>query len=200
MIKALGNVNNISLGNIMDKIFAKRLFLRRMNEIDLDLFVSWSNSDIASGKFLSPEKYTKSVCQSKFENNYFWNDESKTYIIELKEEISIGVIHYWIKPEDDRVAMIALKIAYPEHRGKGYGTESQIILIKHLFDIKSFSLIEMLTDIDNIPEQRCLSILGFDHVKTQIYDDCYVERVGYVYQLNIDKYKSLPIYRYYFEE
>ncbi len=183
----------------MDKVFAKRLLLRKIEEKDLLKITEWSNSAEACGKYLSQEHFTPEECYERFCNSYFWNRESKTYVIELKTNQTIGIIRYWVKPEDESTVMVSVKIACPDLRRKGFGTEAQIILIKHLFDIRGFLKIEMYTDIDNGPQQTCLDKLGFDFVETVAYPDIDTVRTGKRYELTAKQYKILPIYKYYFE-
>lgn len=195
MMRHMGN-NNFDV----DKVFGKRIVLRKIKERDLPILIEWTNSSEACGQYLSQEKFTREECYQKFHNNYFWNKQSKMYLIELKDNgKELGIIHYWTKPEDESTAMISVRIACPEFRRKGYGTETQIILIKHLFDIYKFAKIEMYTDIDNIPQHKCLDRLGFDFIEATTYIDGAISRTGKRYLLAVAQYKALPIYRYYFE-
>ena len=165
----------------------------------MNLLAEWSSSAEACGQYLSRENHTTEECYEKYCNHYFWNRESKTYLIELKTDERIGVIRYWSKPEDELAAMISVKIARPEFRKRGFGTEAQIILVKHLFDVCGFAKLEMYTDIDNIAQQKCLEKLGFDFGEIVTYPDVDVIRTGKRYHLTFTKYREHPIYRYYFE-
>ena len=163
----------------MDCIFTKRLVLRKITEKDLKKISHWSFSPGANGKYLSLGNYSHKACLEMFENHQYWNDHSKRLMIELKEgNRPLGTIRYWQKPTDYSAAMIALKIAEPSFRGQGLGTEAQRGLIHHLFTTHAYSAIEMITDIDNASQQRCLAKLGFTLTDIQSYEDHKTERLG----------------------
>lgn len=175
------------LGN---QVFTKRLRLRRIEEGDLQLISDWCCSQDAHGDFLTPENRCYQECHDLWVNNSFWNDRSKTLIIELKEQSrSVGTIRYWEKQNDNRTALVALKVALPELRGQGIGTEAQLGLINFLFKQMRYQAVEMFTDIDNVPEQRCLEKLGFTFVNVQTYDDHDLERQGRLYRLTSEEYE-----------
>lgn len=94
---------------------------------------------------------------------------------------------------------MALKVADITERNKGYGTEAQKFLMIYLFDRIGIKKVEMYTDINNLPQQRCLKKLGFDLVESLNYDDQKLLRTGNLYRLGQDKYHSEPIYRYHYE-
>jgi RimJ/RimL family protein N-acetyltransferase len=50
---------------------------------------------------------------------------------------------------------------FPQHRGKGYGTVAQRLLVRYLFETTPAYRIQALTDADNIAEQRSLEKAGF---------------------------------------
>jgi RimJ/RimL family protein N-acetyltransferase len=50
---------------------------------------------------------------------------------------------------------------FPEHRGHGYGTTAQRLLVDYLFDTTPVHRIEANTRADNAAEQRALTKLGF---------------------------------------
>ncbi len=174
-----------------NRIFAKRLVLRKIEDNDLRLITEWSNSKEAHGEYLSPELYSLNECRDKFQNGYYWNDHSKTYLIELKNGKSIGTIHYWKHTDNRESVAYSIKICYPGLRGKNYGEETQKILIKHLFNICNIGIVEIHTDIKNTAEEKCLRKLGFDLISSLIYNDQNVIRTGYLYRLTYDKYKTL---------
>ncbi|BCJ47014.1 alanine acetyltransferase [Actinoplanes ianthinogenes] len=49
----------------------------------------------------------------------------------------------------------------PEHRRRGIGTEGQAQLTRYLFDTSPVHRVEAHTDVENDPEQRALSRIGF---------------------------------------
>jgi RimJ/RimL family protein N-acetyltransferase len=49
----------------------------------------------------------------------------------------------------------------PEHRGQGYGTAAQKLLVDYLFQTTVVHRIQATTEADNITEQCCLEKVGF---------------------------------------
>jgi len=49
----------------------------------------------------------------------------------------------------------------PEHRGRGYGTEAQRLLVRRLFGHSRVARIQADTALDNVAEQRALAKVGF---------------------------------------
>lgn len=182
-----------------DRIFTRRLALRKIEAEDLPLFVLWSNSWEAYGNYLTPERLTDSEAVEHLKFGLFWNNVSRTYFIVLREGPPIGTIHFWLRPEKRRTIVVALKIALPSCRNQGFGTEAQKFLIMYLFERMEVECIEFYTDLDNHAQQRCLQKLGFDIAETLTYEDRDVTRTGYLYRLDAHGFKRHPYYRYHYE-
>jgi len=180
-----------------DKLFTPRLCLRRMYETDLPQLVDWSRSAEAYGRYLSPENLQMDQVRQQLQSGVFWNGQEKAFLILRREEEKLlGTIHYWQPVGREKTAAVALKIALPTERGKGYGTEAQKYLISYLFDRCGMEQVEMYTDIDNTVQQRCLGKLGFELVDSLSYTDQQVRRVGHLYRLTGTGYAAQPIYQY----
>jgi RimJ/RimL family protein N-acetyltransferase len=174
------------LGN---HIFTERLCLRKIEEEDLQMISDWSSSAAAYGEYLTPENHSVEECFDRWKNNSYWNEQSKTLIIERKENNKpLGTIRFWQKQNDHRAALVALKIAEADCRRQGFGTEAQLGLIHYLFTQNHCQTIEMFTDLDNVPEQRCLTKLGFSLIDIQTYEDQKVQRQGRLYRLTRIEY------------
>jgi len=189
----------MNLNSYEDEIFTRRLRLRKVEEELLPLIIEWSNSEEAYGEYLTPERLTadEGVCNLK--TGLFWNERSKTYLIELLDGTPIGTIRYWLRPENRKTAIMALKIAIPAFRNQGYGTEAQKYLIMYLFERLGLEAVEMYTDIHNGAQLRCLQKLGFTLVESLRYEDQLVQRTGHHYRLGLEEYRRLPLYQYYYE-
>lgn len=180
--------------------FTKRMLCRSISEKDICLLTSWFNSQEAHGDFLTVEPSTIEENIEKFQNQGFWNEKSKTYIIELKENnIPIGTMRYWTKIENIKTALMAIKIATPEYRGQGYGTEAQKALIRELFKKYQYNTVEMYTDINNLPQQKCLGKLDFENIHIESYQDGKITRQGCLYRLTKDRYEKSGVHIYYYE-
>jgi RimJ/RimL family protein N-acetyltransferase len=182
-----------------DKIMTPRLRMRRLVEEDLPLFVTWSNSDIAHGQYLTPDRLDARDGKALVANGACWQEQNRVFLIELKDAEPIGTLRYWLRPERRSCAVMAVKIADPQHRNKGYGTEAQKYLIIHLFLRLKTQCVEMYTDINNRSQQRCLTKLGFELVETLNYDDHQVKRVGHLFRIDAASFSNNPVYRYHYE-
>jgi RimJ/RimL family protein N-acetyltransferase len=183
-----------------ETIYTNRLRLRKVTQGDLPLLVAWSQSQEAHGEYLTPTLHSLSDFMLQWESGTLWNPRNKTYLIELRHtETPLGLIHHWQKEGLPTHVAMALKIARPEERCKGYGTEAQKFLIMHLLDHAEARIIDMHTDIGNHAQQRCLAKLGFANVKALEYQDQQMLRTGFIYRLTRETYMTQPIYRYHYE-
>jgi RimJ/RimL family protein N-acetyltransferase len=185
---------------IGEKIFTRRLQMRRIKASDLPLILAWSNSETAYGPYLTPERLTVQRLNEHYAGNVFWNPHDKTFLIETRDPVlPIGTIHYWLRQDQHQSAIMSVKIANVNSRGNGYGTEAQKFLIIHLFENVGVQTVEMYTDIDNGPQQRCLKKLGFSINRSLTYDDRQVSRTGHLFQLKEKDYQGAAIYRFHYE-
>ncbi|WP_028319758.1 GNAT family N-acetyltransferase [Desulfobulbus elongatus] len=181
-----------------DRIFTIRLQLRRIEAEDLELLAGWSNDPLACGSYLTPENLSVDQLAVLLASGVLWSEHSKTFLIELRDGQPIGTVHYWIRPEERKTAVIAIKIARPEQRSRGYGTEAQKYLILFLFNRLDIRQVEMYTDMNNLPQQRCLQKLGFELAQTLPYTDQRVQRVGHLYRLCRQGFARQPIYQHHY--
>lgn len=183
-----------------ERLFTRRLILRKIQELDIPLLVAWSQSTMACGPYLSPGIHDMAEVRQQIQSGVFWCDTEKMFLVELKADgRAIGTAHYWPLPGRTRTVSIALKVAIPEERDKGYGTEIQKFLIMYLFDRQRVQAIEMHTDVNNIAQQRCLQKLGFELIESLVYDDQHHKRTGHLYRLTVERYRSQPIYQFHYE-
>ena len=181
-----------------NKIFTIRLQLRRLEAADALLLAKWSSDPAAYGLYLTPEPHTVADIGGQIDSGMLWSEHNKTFLIELREGAPLGTIHYWIRSEDPNTVVMAIKVANPEMRGKGYGTEAQKYLILFLFNRLSIRRIEMYTDVNNLAQQRCLHKLGFELAQSLSYSDQHVQRLGYLYRLERQRFSSEPIYQHHY--
>lgn len=183
-----------------NRIMTPRLCLRKLEAEDLPYIVAWSNSREAHGEFLTPEKFDLARSREDLDAGRLWCSRSRTFVIETRdEELPIGTIHYWLRAEHDSQAVIALKIAVPSYRNRGFGTEAQKYLIIYLFTRLQLESVMMYTDIGNIPQQRCLAKLGFDLSESLLYEDAQVKRTGHLFRLDARSFSTTPVFHYVYE-
>ncbi|MCP4678498.1 MAG: GNAT family N-acetyltransferase [Deltaproteobacteria bacterium] len=184
----------------INELYSQSLILRKVREHDLPFLELWSNSKDAHGEYLTPECMSLGELKEKHKSDFFWNDDSKLYLIVNKDNsLPIGTIQYWRKRGTPNLACVAVKIASPAERRKGFGTEAQKVLIRHLFVVGGFAEIEMHTDIDNVAQQKCLKKLGFEFISSKNFSDHGVKRLGNLYRLDRKQYDSAPEFIYYYD-
>lgn len=174
--------------------------MRRIGEADLPLILAWSNSGKACGPYLTPQRLTAAALREQFDGNALWRTNDRTFLIETRQTgLPIGTIHYWLRRNQRAAAVVSVKVAEPDQRGQGFGTEAQKFLIMHLFDQVGVQTVSMYTDINNAAQQRCLKKLGFSIVDAVSYDDCQVVRTGFLFQLAENDYRRAAIYHFHYE-
>lgn len=183
-----------------DTLYTRRLALSKIQETDIPTIVAWSKSKTACSPYLTPERYDAEQMRNQIASNIFWNDKEKLFLVKTKEDgRPIGTAHYWQPAGSGDTVFMALKIAVPEERDKGYGTEIQKFLIIYILDRLPVTSIEMYTDVNNTAQQRCLSKLGFELIESLTYDDRHEKRTGHLFRLTAEKYQTHPIYQFHYE-
>ncbi|MBN2723367.1 MAG: GNAT family N-acetyltransferase [Deltaproteobacteria bacterium] len=182
------------------QIFSRRLILRKPDISYKDYLYTCHTSEEIKGEYLSTEKVSINEFEQRFSSDYFWNERSNTYVILLKDTTDpVGVIRYWVTNHNRDVAAISVLISDKNIRSRGFGTEAQKSLIISLFSNLNITAVEMYTDIDNLPQQKCLNKLGFDCADSVNYQDKDKLRTGLLYRLCRENYNSLAVYRFHYE-
>lgn len=196
--------NGVHLEPIAMTIFGNtlktpRLILRKPEEQDIPLLADWSNSLTAHGAYLTPGRTSVARFLEEYTTGMHWSDQNRTFVIEIKGSVPIGTIRYWLRPEMERCAVMALKVAEAGYRNRGYGTEAQKYIVIHLMQRMKLAAVEMYTDIDNTPQQRCLRKLGFELRESLQYEDHGVSRTGHLYRLDAERFRRTPMYHFHYE-
>lgn len=181
-----------------DSLFTTRLHLKRPAKEDLVLMADWSRSPEACGPYLSCENLEQEQLCDQLKSGAMWNDREKRFMIH-RNGSPIGHIRYWTPCGQLNTAVISVKVAVPSQRGKGFGTEAQKFLIKHLMENENIHQIQMYTDINNAPQQRCLRKLGFEIKEALRYHDQNLMRDGLFFILTLERFNRHLIYRYHNE-
>jgi RimJ/RimL family protein N-acetyltransferase len=190
------------MGNSLDgdRLYTPRLYLRRIQLDDLPLVCRWSRDAAACGSYLTPEGYCPAQLAAQLQSGSLWRNRERIFLIDRRRAQSpLGTIHYWMRQDLRDTAVMAVKIALAHQRNHGYGTEAQKYLIIHLFNQLGVRAVEMYTDVDNHPQQRCLHKLGFQVERSLTYADHGVERTGHLFQLTADDFVRHPVYQYHYD-
>ncbi|MEJ2641646.1 MAG: GNAT family protein [Desulfosarcinaceae bacterium] len=183
-----------------DRLYTPRLYMRRMLAVDLPLICRWSHDVEACGSYLTPEGYCPDQLLEQLHSGALWRTRERFFCIETRADNQpLGTIHYWMRQDRGDIAVVAIKIAVTDLRGKGYGTEAQKYLMIHLFKQVGVRSVDMYTDVDNCPQQRCLQKLGFQLERSLTYGDRSVERNGLLYRLTTAAFAKHPVYQYHYD-
>ena len=180
---------------IQERILSQRLYLNRPQVVDVPFLHFCVADPQAHGSYLSAHQLTLQEVEVRFQNGFFWNEHSTTFLIKLKKDHSrIGMIHCWDKPEDPSTAMYAVQIALVDYRNLGYGTEAQRAVIGALFRQHHRKVVEVYTDMQNSAEAHTLKKLGFQLEESTSYLDLDVQRNGNVFRLRREVYCQMEAY------
>ncbi len=142
----------------------ERVRIRPVRREDLVVVESWVNDDEVQGMYNDFGFEGHGSIGPSFEKSGFIDDHQATLIIEDNEGNIVGGMSYhqarYGPKAAHQVYNIGLHIS-PEERGKGYGTEAQILLADYLFNTYPIARVEASTDVENTAEQRSLEKAGF---------------------------------------
>jgi RimJ/RimL family protein N-acetyltransferase len=100
----------------------------------------------------------------QFHENGLLDPDHSQLVVELDGQLigDVGwrAIDYGPLPQAGQAMNIGCTLL-PEHRGHGYGTVAQRLLVDYLFETFAINRVEAHTDIDNLAEQRSLPKAGF---------------------------------------
>ncbi len=135
--------------------------LRPVEEADLSYLVRLFWDAEASGEyqwFGFRMADVREVEQGWRENGLIGKERS-FLAVELEDGTCAGWVVWRTKGKFNNYEIgIAL---FPEHRGRGIGTEAQRQLVRYLFRTTTVHRLEAGTEIDNLAEQRTLEKIGF---------------------------------------
>jgi [ribosomal protein S5]-alanine N-acetyltransferase len=135
--------------------------LRPVQEADLSNLVRLLWDPEASGEFQWFGFRMADVrdLERRWQEDGLIGKERSFLVVELEDGRCAGWVVWRTKGRFDNYEIgIAL---FPEHRGRGIGTEAQRQLVSYLFRTTTVHRLEAGTEIDNLAEQRALEKIGF---------------------------------------
>ncbi|GID91267.1 GNAT family N-acetyltransferase [Amorphoplanes digitatis] len=141
--------DKISLRPFLD---ADEPFLRRLT-VDPDALgpFEWAGFTDARGR------------QRRWETDGYVGTHSTALAVVGPDDVVIGIVSWEARTRGGPIGgcyEIGCALL-PEHRGNGWGTLAQRMLITYLFQFTLANRLEAQTDADNIAEQRALERIGF---------------------------------------
>jgi len=101
---------------------------------------------------------TKQV-EQRWRDDGLIGDESSYLAVELQDGTCAGWVT-WRQVGSASKLEIGIAL-FPEHRGRGVGTEAQRHLVDYLFATRPVHRLQAGTEVDNVAEQRALEAVGF---------------------------------------
>jgi RimJ/RimL family protein N-acetyltransferase len=142
--------------------------LRAVTEADLDWLVAMSVDREAVG----PHNWvdgrdpieTRAELASRLDQDGCLGERDGRLVIELNREQPIGEVswrsEHWGPSPRSRCPAIGIALL-PEHRGRGFGTLAQQLVVRYLFESTDAQRVQSDTAVDNPAEQRALEKAGF---------------------------------------
>ena len=144
----------------------KRIVVRPMRDEDVPVVAAWAADPAkASGDFQRFQLEHGRLLTGMYAQGGLIGRDSGFMIVELvAQRKQIGFVRYNTGqfPDPDIASVdIGYGIAEPEHRGKGYATESVALLLDYLFSGYVVERVSAFTDAENTASRRLLEHLGF---------------------------------------
>jgi RimJ/RimL family protein N-acetyltransferase len=146
-------------------LHGEKIYLRPVRQDDLPILSARVNDLAFQTEFNFFGLQQHNGLEKDFQEDGLLSQEHGTLVVVTCEsEQVVGDVGY----RQVRYGPGGMSIAYnvgigltPEHRGKGYGVEAQVLLAEYLFAVYPIMRVEATTDITNSAEQRALEKAGF---------------------------------------
>lgn len=142
-------------------ICGKKVVLRAMEMEDCELAKDMFNDpEIESlvGGWAFPVSL---FAQKKWMESNYNNQHAVRFVIDTKEDGPVGIFTLTDIDWKNRSATIGAKLASDRSRGKGYGTDSTMAIMRYVFDELGFHRLEVSWLATNTVSPRVLTKCGF---------------------------------------
>lgn len=141
-------------------IYGKKVILRAMEPTDCELVREMFNDpeieDLVVGWAFPLSKYAQ---EKWYEKHYA--DQEFRFIIDTKEDGAIGVATLLDIDWKNRMAQHGIKLANKESRGKGYGTDTVMAIMRYAFDEMGLNRLNSSWFPENIPSKSMYMKCGW---------------------------------------
>jgi [ribosomal protein S5]-alanine N-acetyltransferase len=137
--------------------------LRPIGEADLDLLSRFDTDPSSRGPHLASGFRSPQARRRRWEEDGWLGANSGQLAVTLPDGTLAGIVA-WRSiptggPEGGCLEIGAL--LFPEHRGRGFGTAAQRLLVEYLFATTLANRLQAITNVENIAEQKALERIGF---------------------------------------
>ncbi|RJQ82646.1 N-acetyltransferase [Pseudonocardiaceae bacterium YIM PH 21723] len=130
--------------------------LRPMTEADVERLITEDRRAVQTGDASSGGFRNTVRLRAQFAENGFLTPEISRLTV-LADGEPVGMVSW--RSEQSAID-IGIRL-WPEHRGRGHGTEAQRLLVEYLFAVTPVHRVQAGTLDDNFAEQRALEKAGF---------------------------------------
>jgi RimJ/RimL family protein N-acetyltransferase len=141
----------------------EKLALRPFTGNDLAFIDRLDHDPDALGPFEWPGFTDTRARRRRWETDGFVGTTSTALAVIGPNDVVVGIASWEARPRGRPVCgcyEIGLALL-PEHRGRGWGTAAQIMLVQYLFRHTLVHRLEALTEAENLVEQTVLQRIGF---------------------------------------
>jgi [ribosomal protein S5]-alanine N-acetyltransferase len=137
--------------------------LRPIGEADLDLLSRFDTDPSSRGPYLASGFRNPQARRRRWEEDGWLGADSGQLAVTLPDGTLAGIVA-WRSiptggPEGGCLEIGAL--LFPEHRGPGFGTAAQRLLVEYLFATTLANRLQAITNVENLAEQKALERIGF---------------------------------------
>lgn len=144
---------------IIENVYGKRIFLRKVKQSDADILTKWKNDSYFKKMALDEDSIVTLANQQKDIDQTLKDKNQIYYVISLKESNQpVGYIRInWISI---KYKMAWLRFGLGDFRGQGYGEESLKTFLNYWFD-NGLHRVEAEVYEYNLPSIKLLTKLNF---------------------------------------
>ncbi len=152
-----------------------RVTLRPIHASDVPLLLRWMSDPHLMRHWAQPAPLlTEDRLAQDLAGRFSRFDTAGYFMIEREDGTAIGRIEFEQLDERNRSAEVMIFIGDPDARGKGYGTEAMVALLRYLFHQRNLHRVFLTVLAWNTPAQRSYEKVGFV-VEGRLRDDVYFD-------------------------
>lgn len=142
-------------------IYGKKVILRAVEKTDCELIKDMFNDpeieNLVGGWAFPLSLYA----QERWLESHYNDKSALRFVIDTKEDGGVGVLTLTDIDWKNRNATIGAKLALDRNRGKGYGTDATMAILRYVFDELGFHRLEATWIASNPVSPHTLAKCGF---------------------------------------
>ena len=130
-------------------IYGKKVVIRAIEENDIKLVVNLFNDPEVEGKVIGWSFPLSVYEQHRWMESNYKDKNNLRFVIENETGVGIGIVTLTDIDWRNRKASTGIKILNPEMRGKGYGKDAIMAIMRYSFDTLGFNRLDTSWFSDN---------------------------------------------------